>query len=287
MDNNPTPGQSVRVRLSLVLTLLVLFAVVFFSGVGVGIHQRSPISVPIVGNVTLETKTENYPQLYRSKGTTYTLSTSRRSFFALDNSGNLILKNSLPYQAERIYRFDRTINPNSAAIVIMDPWIDMPSEFLNEYHGKVLESRTIPLVKHALVLGHPIITFTNNPSTTKYSTKIHPELQALVEDGKASLFYHQDFDDDDFAQYLHSEGIDSLIYAGFDSNWCLIGRMTGMVYMANQGFKIFFVPGASAAVEFGDSWQDQSIHKATTTIVSQWIAELIDYDEFMQISASK
>jgi hypothetical protein len=68
---------------------------------------------------------------------------------------------------------------------------------------------------------------------------------------------------------------------------CVIGRRMGMIPMTHRGFRIFFVPEASAAVEYADTWHDQSMHKATTKIISQWIAEIIDYDEFMEASVSR
>jgi hypothetical protein len=63
---------------------------------------------------------------------------------------------------------------------------------------------------------------------------------------------------------------------------CVIGRSMGMIPMKNHGFNIYFIPEASAAIEYAESWKNQSIHKSTTRIISQWIAEIIDYDEFMK-----
>ncbi len=104
-----------------------------------------------------------------------------------------------------------------------------------------------------------------------------------MENGEIIKLFHDDFDDDRFAHYLRSQGIDSLIYIGFSSNMCVIGRRTGMIPMVQQGFRIFFVPGASAAIELADTWNEQSIHKTSTTIISQWIAEIIDYNDFMNV----
>jgi len=46
-----------------------------------------------------------------------------------------------------------------------------------------------------------------------------------------------------------------------------------------MGFSLFFVPEASAAVKF----QNSSIHAVTTSIISQWIGEIIRFDDFMNI----
>ena len=135
----------------------------------------------------------------KSNGPAYTIETTRFSYFALDSNGKPELKNSLPYRAEGMYRFDRTIDPDKTAVVIMDPWVDMASEHLNEYYGKVTESRIIPLVMRALTRGHPIIVLTNDPNEVKYNTKIHHKLETLVENNKIRKLFHQKLDDAGFA----------------------------------------------------------------------------------------
>lgn len=287
MNKNPKQSRPVRVSIVRSIALLTAFSIVFFYGVGVGVYRWPPLSALKAAKVALEPKLDAHQHLTESEGRVYTLTTSRLSYFALDSNGNLKSQNSLPYRSEGMYRFHRTINPNSTAIVIMDPWIDMASEHLNEYYGEVVESRIIPLVKRALTRGHPIIVLTNDPNKVKYNTKIHHELQKLVENGKASILFHQDLDDEGFATYLHSQGIESLIYTGFASNTCVVGRRMGMIPMTHQGFKILFIPDASAAVEYTDTWHDQSVHKAITKIISQWIAEIIDYEEFMEASIGR
>ena len=293
MPRKRTQNRSKRIRIVRAIALLFGLSVVFLYGVGVGVYHWPPFSLLKSAKHSLGSKSYKHEHLHGSKGTIYTLATSRLSFFSLDQQGNIDLRESLPREAEGTYRLERTINTNSTAIVVMDPWVDMASKQMNEYYWKILELRILPIVERALARGHPIIVLTNNPSwirhtksTVKYNTKIHPELQTLADNGKVSLLYHQDFDDESFAAYLRSQGIDTMIYTGFASNMCVIGRRMGMIPMTHKGFKMFFIPDASAAVEHAETWQDQSIHKATTKIISQWIAEIIDYDEFMEASVN-
>jgi nicotinamidase-related amidase len=225
------------------------------------------------------------PQLYKSEEKIYDLPTTRHSYWAVDGNDELKLENSLPFRSEGECRFQRAIHPHKAAVIIMDPWRNMASEHLNEYFGKVVESHTLPFVKRALTLGHPVIAITNDPTKMEYNTHIDHGLQALADEGKLSVVYHQDLDDRSFASYLRSQEIETLIYTGFASNWCVLNRAMGMITMKIQGFKMLFVPAASAAVEYGDSWDDQTIHKAITMVISQSIAEIIDYDEFMEVSS--
>jgi nicotinamidase-related amidase len=224
------------------------------------------------------------PDVFRGEGvTTYILPTYRRSYFSLTEEGVLDLKKSLPYRAEGIYYQNRSINPYESAIIVMDPWIDMASNHLNEYYGKIAESKIVPLVQAAQAKGHPVIVLTNNCNAVQYNCKITDELQDMANKKQVTIIYHQDMNDDEqFSDYLKKRKIKTLFYVGFASNMCVIGRQMGMIPMKINGFQLFFVPEASAAVEEKDTWSNQSIHKGTTKVISQWIGEIVKYDDMMK-----
>ena len=67
---------------------------------------------------------------------------------------------------------------------------------------------------------------------------------------------------------------------------CVIGRELGTIPMQNQGFRLFFVPEASAAVEFGDTWKTGSVHEATTALIATWVGELIHLEDFLGASVT-
>ena len=213
--------------------------------------------------------------------TTYILPAYSRSYFGLTNTGSLDLKDSLPYRSEGVYHYSRTINPKESAIIVMDPWIDMASNHLNEYYGKIAESKVVPLVRAAQAKGHPVIVLTNDCNAVQYNCRVTDELQDMIEKKQINLVYHQDMDGDQFSDYLKKQQIKTLFYIGFASNMCVIGRKMGMIPMKHNGFRLFFVPEASAAVEEKDTWKDQSIHKGTTNLISQWIGEIVKYEDMM------
>jgi hypothetical protein len=215
-------------------------------------------------------------------GIPYKVTTHRYSYFKIDGSGAYEMQGGHLFRSEGMYDLERTIDPRRVAIIVMDPWIDMETAHLNEHFGSVAARRVVPLVHKGLERGHRVIVLTNDPAAVTYNTKINPELAALAESGKLRVLYHQNLDDDQFAEMLRKEGIDSLLYVGFASNMCVIGRKMGMIPMVQQGFKTYFVPEASAAVEFAETWETQSVHRETTKIISQWIAEILHYDDFMQ-----
>ena len=292
MNCTTTSGRP-RGRLMGMAVSWLALAATFCVGVAVGVQYGSPVSnLQAAQQVQPREPTGQATAFaaqsvsHQSSNAAYVVTTHRQSYFKLDAHGTLDLRNGLPYRSESRYRFERTVDPNKTAIVVMDPWVDMASEHLNEYYGAIAESRIVPLVTQALDKGHPVMVLTNDPKLVKYNTGIHPELAALAAGGAIEVLFHQAADDDEFAKRLRSKGIDSLVYTGFASNMCVIGRRMGMIPMVHQGFRLFFVPEASAAAEYPETWQDQTIHQATTKIISQWIAEVIDYDELMRAIAS-
>lgn len=212
------------------------------------------------------------------------VNTHSLSYFALNDDGVLLKESGFPIRGEGEYGFSRFIDPATTAIIIMDPWVDMATKHLNDYFGTILEWRILPLVNHAISAGYPVIVLTNDPTGRLYNTAIHPELVTLAASGTLSIIYHEDMDRGVFADHLELQGITSLIYAGFSSNMCVIGRELGMVSMKNEGFRLFFIPEASAAVELPDTWDTGYIHESTTLMISQWLAEIIRYDDFMSMS---
>jgi len=249
---------------------------VFAFGLGIGWLHSSPNSYlnRVVPSLHLAPTNQSVGKKYKVK-------TFRRSYWELTSEGHVKNQSTKPTKSESVYKFDRTIDPSKTAIIVMDAWVDMASQELNKYYGRVIEAKIVPLVEKAILRSHPVFILTNDPAKAKYNTRVHKKLEKLSRTGKAKILYHQDFDDDSFADFLRSKGIDSLVYTGFGSNMCVIGRKMGMIPMVNQNFKMFFVPGASAGVEFGDTWKNNSIHKATTKIIPHWLGEIIQYDDFM------
>ncbi|WP_342648983.1 isochorismatase family protein [Pseudomonas sp. REB1044] len=226
------------------------------------------------------------------KSLEYQIKTWRHSHFALDQAGNLIpeqRKGEAFFKVkEGKYVLTRTLMKDKTAVVVMDPWEDSGSPVMNLHFKNVYSKRLVPLVKHAVTLGLKVVIVTNDPATINlgYAARIDPALQAVVESGGADVVYHSNMDDRKFEEYLKSAGVDTLIYTGFSSNVCVIGMPTGMIPMFHRGFKLYFVPEASAATEFGNTWGSGAAHKATTTMISNWIGEIIAFKDFMRIKQS-
>jgi nicotinamidase-related amidase len=268
-----------RAKLALVLVGLVL-------GVAGGYMQLAYLPQSISG-------LPDFPSLNQSPAVKRVeLNTLSRSFFARDEKGMLVpeTRDGRRYYKvdEGTYRFSRSIDIGRTALLVMDPWEDSGSEFLNAHFDPVLKKSLLPLIEKSLSLGMPVVVLTNAPSMgVDYGSSVHPEIEKLAQDDNVAIIYHQNTDRTEFVRWLQGMSIDTLIYSGFASNMCVIGRPLGMIPMQGMGFRLFFVPEASAAVEFENTWEFGRIHEATTFLISQWVGELISLNDFLSIPDTK
>lgn len=214
--------------------------------------------------------------------------TTRSSYFKLDKNGVILLdSDGYPYAGEtENYAFIREFSPQNTVFFVVDPWNNMPSHFLNDYYHHIANNIVLPLTKLAAQKQFSIFIFTNRCDVIKpkpHSCSIPNEFANLTSKLKnVQLVYWQNVNIDSFVKTLRQTGIKNIIYLGFASNMCIIGRPLGMVRMKQEGFSLYFVPEASAAIETKESWQTQTIHKNTTLVISQWIAELMKYQDIQQ-----
>lgn len=211
--------------------------------------------------------------------------TTQLSFFERNSNGALMLdKQNRPYQGKQeTVTSNVEFSPANTALFVIDPWNDMPSDFLNQYYGKIIQSYILPLTQKASASGFPTYIFTNDCKAIKpvpYSCKIPEKFNSMAKAYPyTEIIYWQDLKVTTFIKSLREQGIKHIIYTGFSSNVCIIGRPIGMINMLQEGFSLYFIPKASAALETQKTWKSQKIHHATTTIISQWMAKLIKYDD--------
>ncbi len=221
--------------------------------------------------------------------TTFTLHTVSKSYYAKTEAGNLI---PITVNGKKYYQVSgtevvtaRSFNPWQTTLIIMDPWADSGSPQLNAHYAPTLTNGIVPLVQKAIALGfRNVIVMTNRAQPFGYGVAIDPRLQQLVAARKISLLYHEDWNASNLTSTLKAQNITSIVYAGFASSMCVINRPTGLIAMGGRGFKLYFVPEASAAIEF-DDWMSTPgpVHAATTQLISQWMADLIDLQELLKL----
>jgi nicotinamidase-related amidase len=241
--------------------------------------------------ITISTNKEITNFISRKHGNSFSIKTFKPSYYALNASGDLIpqeIRGGKYYaQIEGIFSFTRTINPNKTALIVMDPWEDSGSPELNKHFDKTYQKFLLPVVRKSVDLNMPILFLTNDKSKTleSYGSKIYPELELIAKNGKGLILNHQDLDKINFSEILIENGIDTLIYSGFASNMCVLGtRSTSLIKMHGKGIQLFFIPEASSAIEFKNTWETNEIHKIITLVIGQSFAELIEFKDYINIS---
>ncbi|MCW5589277.1 MAG: isochorismatase family protein [Legionellales bacterium] len=210
------------------------------------------------------------------------------SYFKLDQNGVLMLDNQdVPYAGKKNnYLFNTSLSNKDTAFFVVDPWDNMPSKFLNTYYGKITQNYILPLITAASAKGFHVYIFTNDCRVFKpkaYSCEISQKFHQLAYiNSNVKILFWQNFDIDSFIKQLRNIGITKIVYTGYASNLCIIERPAGMVNMFNNGFSLYFIPKASAAMEVEGTWKNQKIHKAITQIISQSLAKIIQYNNIYQ-----
>jgi nicotinamidase-related amidase len=67
---------------------------------------------------------------------------------------------------------------------------------------------------------------------------------------------------------LRERGILHLVYAGFATNWCVIGRDYGVIAMNGRGYNIVLVRDATDGVEFHDTVDERNEEQGTATQIA-------------------
>lgn len=207
------------------------------------------------------------------------------SFFIKNPDGSLFLdENGLPKRATtEEFTLTKKFTAKTTAFFVIDPWDNAPSDFLNDYYSNIIVEKIVPLISRAAGKKFPIYIFTNKCSAIKpipYSCSVHKALQNMAHHyPEIKILYWQELNPATFSQELKENNISNLIYIGFASNMCILNRPTGMLNMAQQGFSLYFVPEASAAVETANTWQSGDVHKAATLIISQTFGSIIHFND--------
>jgi hypothetical protein len=209
-----------------------------------------------------------------TSGDTYDFDVTRLSYYQINESGGLVVdknrsaKNSVFYAVgDDLYTFTGEFSASNTAIVIMDAWADSGTAFLNEQYSPVYYQSILPLVESFAANGFTQFAFTNVDGVLGYGEELFPELEEMIDDGKILKRYHEMGDVEPFEYELNAMGIRNIIYLGFASNMCIIGRRVGMFGMYQRGFKVFFVPESSAAIETGTGWSTGEFHSFTTSLI--------------------
>jgi len=79
---------------------------------------------------------------------------------------------------------------------------------------------------------------------------------------------------------LADRGIMHLVYAGFATNWCVLGRDYGIRAMARYGYNIIMLRDCTAGVEFPDTLEDLLVTEIALREIEQQFGFTASNDDF-------
>ena len=164
---------------------------------------------------------------------------------------------SLSTEKDGHYAFHTLEIPASElALILIDVWADHPIKGWIERAEQITRTKLVLLVEAARERGVLVVHCPHGEPTHPL---VNPMPTELVLDGpgaKAQLI-----------KVLQQRGTKYLLYAGYASNMCVLTRPTGIIEMAQDGYRIVFVRDASLAIEAPDLLDEQTTHKVATYMV--------------------
>ena len=221
-----------------------------------------------------------------SNTTTITLPVETISYFDRNQHGDYAQVNGVPFHGKKErYTFKTVLSSRDTALLVIDPWVNMPDTELNHSNQNIIDEYLIPLIIKASQHGFPVYVFTQDCKrmTKEYSCSVPQKISSLQHQyPRIKIYYWDDYDNSSKTKQLFTEsGIRNLIYTGFSSNMCIINRPAGMIAMMLQGFSNYFIPEASSAIEIESTKKDKGIHKAMEIVIAQSLGKIIHYNQIV------
>ncbi len=169
------------------------------------------------------------------------------------------------YTTERDGTYDYQqwdLNLNKTALILMDVWADHPNDGWLAREKENIRTKIVPLV--ALARKHNmIIIFSPNGGTI--CPDVCPKKGEIVLDAAGINTTS------DFHQLLKDKGINTLLYAGYASNWCLLNRPSGIFWMAELDYNIIVIRDATIAEETAETLDGEWANKVVINMIeSEW-----------------
>jgi nicotinamidase-related amidase len=152
------------------------------------------------------------------------------------------------------------IDLSRTALVVVDAWATHPTEGWAERAGVHMREYLVPLLRYARDGGMTVIHMPNGAAIADLAMPIDGEV-VLGNVGVSTA--------DGLSVYLHAKGIDTLIYCGYASNWCVTTRPMGLIFMQREGFNVLIVRDGSIGFETPESYDGQWGHRMAVSFVEQ------------------
>jgi nicotinamidase-related amidase len=155
-----------------------------------------------------------------------------------------------------------SLDLNKTALILMDVWAGHPNDGLATRMHENIITKIVPLL--ALARRHNM-TIIYSPNGGTICPDVCPRAGEIVLDAAGIN------STDAFHQFLKEKGINTLLYAGYDSNWCLLNRPSGIFWMAELDYNIILIRDATIAEETAETLDGEWANKVVINMVeSEW-----------------
>ncbi|MFW6012398.1 MAG: isochorismatase family protein [bacterium] len=172
-----------------------------------------------------------------------------------------VAQNEHVYDTERDSTYAvrrRPLDLHRTALVLIDVWARHPNDGWQRRAQEIIEESLVPLVDLARRGGMLIVHAPHGEPIAPLVAPA-PEDVLLDDHGIASAAA--------FDRFLRRRGVDTLLYAGFASNWCLLTRPVGIRGMKELGYDVLLVRDASIAMESPRTISGQWAHTAAVDLI--------------------
>jgi nicotinamidase-related amidase len=148
------------------------------------------------------------------------------------------------------------------ALLVIDVQANMFDEAMPVYNGDHLLQTVTRLIRQSRSAGVPVIFVRNNgsdhdpdkPGTPGW--EIHPALKPLADEPIIDKFSANSFHETDLHQLLQAQGVDKLIIAGLQTEYCIHATCQGAV---DLGYAVTVVADGHSTFDMEDMTAPQAI----------------------------
>jgi nicotinamidase-related amidase len=156
----------------------------------------------------------------------------------------------------------RRLKISEIAIIIIDAWAQHPNDGWLKRAQVNMRTKLKPLLGLARQNN---MTIVHSPHGHDIAEIVKPIEGELIITGEEDAYR------DVLTTYLKSRGINTLLYAGYSSNWCVINRQDGIIKMRELGYNIILFRDCTIAFETPDSLNGKWANKIIiNTVEHQW-----------------
>lgn len=209
------------------LILVIIFLIGIFAGIGLQIKEM-PVKI-------LNKLSYMLSDNIKAINDTSTIYLKVRTFKPATNPKKFDTEKDATYQ----YEFKK-IDLSESAIILMDVWESHPNDGLTNRIRKNINEKIIPLIETA---RRKDITLIHAPHQRKIANSI------ILSEEDIHLDKLLIYSTKAFSEFLNKKNINTLFYAGYSSNWCLMHRPEGIIAMNKLGYDTYLIRDCTIALE--------------------------------------